>query len=96
MNRRVVVTGMGGITALGDSWDAIEPAIRNGRNAIRRMPEWDRFEALHTRLGGPVDGFRAPAHYERKHLRSMGACLFSPCARRRCRLRMPVCCRIPP
>jgi len=72
MNRRVVVTGMGGITALGDSWDAIEPAIRNGRNAIRRMPEWDRFEALHTRLGGPVDGFRAPAHYERKHLRSMG------------------------
>ncbi len=72
MNRRVVVTGMGGITALGDSWDAIEPAIRNGRNAIRRMPEWDRFEALHTRLGGPVDSFRAPAHYERKHLRSMG------------------------
>jgi 3-oxoacyl-[acyl-carrier-protein] synthase II len=72
VTKRVVVTGMSGITSLGESWQAIEPALRRGRNAIRRMPEWDRFESLHTRLGGPADAFRIPGHYQRKHTRSMG------------------------
>jgi 3-oxoacyl-[acyl-carrier-protein] synthase II len=72
VNRRVVVTGMGGITALGDSWEAIEARLRAGRNAVRRMPEWDGFEMLHTRLGAPIDDFRAPEHYPRKMARSMG------------------------
>src|SRR3954471_20273247 len=70
--RRVVVTGMGGLTALGDRWDAIQPALRSGRNSIRRMPEWDRYESLHTRLAAPIEGFKMPAHYQRKHTRSMG------------------------
>ena len=70
--RRVVVTGAGGITALGDSWPAIETALRAGRNAVRRMPEWGHFDALHTRLGAPVEHFQTPAHYPRKMLRSMG------------------------
>ncbi|MCC7121851.1 MAG: beta-ketoacyl-ACP synthase [Gammaproteobacteria bacterium] len=68
---RVVVTGMGGITPLGDAWDDIERAIRAGRSAVRRMPEWDRYENLHTRLGSPVS-FTTPAHYPRKRIRSMG------------------------
>jgi 3-oxoacyl-[acyl-carrier-protein] synthase II len=70
--RRVVVTGMGGLTALGERWEAIEPALRSGRNCIRRMPEWDRYESLHTRLAAPIEGFKMPAHYQRKHTRSMG------------------------
>ncbi|HWA36703.1 MAG TPA: beta-ketoacyl-ACP synthase [Burkholderiales bacterium] len=70
--RRVVVTGMGGVTALGERWEDIEAALRQRRNAVRAMPEWDRFEALHTRLGAPVDGFKAPEHYPRKQVRSMG------------------------
>ena len=70
--RRVVVTGMAGITALGDSWEKIEASLRARRNAVRRMPEWDYFEALNTRLGAPVDDFLTPAHYPRKALRSMG------------------------
>lgn len=72
MTRRVVVTGMGGITALGDTWAAIEGNLRAGRNGIRRMPEWDRFDSLNTRLGGPVDNFSPPPHYPRKMIRSMG------------------------
>lgn len=72
MTRRVVVTGMGGITALGERWEAIEPALRGGRNGVRRMTEWERYESLHTRLGAPVDGFKTPAHYPRKQIRSMG------------------------
>ena len=37
---RVVITGMGGICALGDSWTQIE-AFDAGRNAVRLMPDWD-------------------------------------------------------
>lgn len=70
--KRVVVTGMAGITALGDCWQDVETALRAGRNGVRRMPEWDYIEALNTRLGAPVDAFAAPAHYPRKTVRSMG------------------------
>ncbi|MBT0568758.1 beta-ketoacyl-ACP synthase [Curvibacter sp. CHRR-16] len=72
MTRRVVVTGMAGITALGQEWSAIRTRLQQGRNAVRRMPEWDYVEALHTRLGAPVDDFVVPAHYPRKTVRSMG------------------------
>lgn len=70
--KRVVITGMGGITALGESWEGIEASLRAGRNAVRRMPEWDYFDTLNTRLGAPVDDFVTPAHYPRKMIRSMG------------------------
>ena len=73
--RRVVVTGMAGITALGDSWEKVEQRLRSGRNAVRRMPEWDCFETLNTRLGAPIDDFRVPEHYPRKMVRSMGRVL---------------------
>jgi 3-oxoacyl-[acyl-carrier-protein] synthase II len=70
--KRVVITGMAGITALGDSWGKIEKNLRAQRNAVRRMPEWDYFEALNTRLGAPIEDFATPAHYPRKMTRSMG------------------------
>jgi len=69
--KRVVITGMGGVTPLGHDWSEIEPRLREGRNAVRRMPEWDFFESLNSRLGCPVDDFRIP-DWPRKHLRSMG------------------------
>lgn len=69
--KRVVVTGMGGITALGDQWDAIESRLRAGNNGVQRIPDWDRFDGLNTRLGAPV-AFAPPSHYPRRMLRSMG------------------------
>lgn len=71
--KRVVITGMGGVTALGSRWDEIEAALKAGRNAVRRMPEWDYFESLHTRLAAPLPGFDQPAGWPRKKTRSMGA-----------------------
>jgi len=68
---RVAVTGMAGVTPLGDSWEGIEAALRARRNSIRRMPEWDRYEMMHTRLGSPV-AFETPPHYPRRLIRSMG------------------------
>lgn len=70
--RRVVVTGIGGISALGSNWADTEAGLRAGINTIRRMPEWDSYGDLHTKLGGPIDGFEPPAHWTRKQLRSMG------------------------
>ena len=70
--KRVVVTGMAGITSLGNDWDTIERQFSANRSGIRRMHEWDRFTELNTRLAGPIDGFAAPDHWTRKQLRSMG------------------------
>lgn len=70
--KRVVVTGMAGITALGQNWQEIKQALRAGKNAVRLMPEWDYIEALNTRIAAPIDNFTTPAHYSRKMTRSMG------------------------
>ncbi|THF62493.1 beta-ketoacyl-ACP synthase [Pseudothauera rhizosphaerae] len=69
---RVVVTGMAGISALGDEWARIEAAFDAGRSAVRVMPEWDRYADLNTRLGAPLPAFEVPDHWTRKQLRSMG------------------------
>ncbi|MFC0399285.1 beta-ketoacyl-ACP synthase [Paraburkholderia rhizosphaerae] len=70
--KRVVITGMGGVTAFGSRWEEIETALKAGRNAVRRMPQWDYFESLHTRLACPLPGFDTPTHYPRKKTRAMG------------------------
>ncbi|AOB30871.1 3-oxoacyl-ACP synthase [Bordetella sp. H567] len=70
--KRVVVTGMAGICALGRDWATVRAAFDNGRNAIQYMPEWERYAEMGTRLAGPVLDFAPPAHWTRKQLRSMG------------------------
>ncbi|WP_130099223.1 beta-ketoacyl-ACP synthase [Siccibacter turicensis] len=72
MIRRVVITGMGGVTAFGESWHDVSRRLRAGENAVRKMPEWQVYDGLHTLLGAPVDDFVTPAHYSRKQIRSMG------------------------
>jgi 3-oxoacyl-[acyl-carrier-protein] synthase II len=69
---RVVVTGMGGVTAFGSGWPDVEARFRAGRNAVRQMPEWERITDLGSRLAAPIDGFAPPPHWTRKQLRSMG------------------------
>jgi 3-oxoacyl-[acyl-carrier-protein] synthase II len=58
--KRVVVTGMAGITSLGSDWETIAATSAN-RSGIRRMDEWDRFTELNTRLAGPIDDFKVPS-----------------------------------
>lgn len=72
MIRRVVVTGMGGVTAFGTNWQDVAAGLKSGKNAVRHMPEWQVYDGLNTMLGAPVDNFTLPEHYTRKRIRAMG------------------------
>ncbi|MDO8861131.1 beta-ketoacyl-ACP synthase [Haliea sp. E1-2-M8] len=70
--KRVVITGMGGLSPIGSDWHTIEQNLRMGATGIRFMDDWKKYTELNTRLGAPVAGFDRPAHYPRKMVRSMG------------------------
>ncbi len=70
--RRVVVTGCGGLTALGHDWPTIRSALLENRSGVRYMSDWDEYGELHTRLGAPAQAFELPSHYNRKIMRGMG------------------------
>ncbi len=70
--RRVVVTGMAAITSLGNSWTEVQRSLQAGASGVERMPEWDRYPDMLTRLGAPVRNFVLPSHYSRKATRTMG------------------------
>ena len=70
--RRVVVTGMAGITALGNNYDSIEENLRANKSGVQYMADWDKYKGLNTRLAGPIDNFEVPDYYTRKQTRSMG------------------------
>jgi 3-oxoacyl-[acyl-carrier-protein] synthase II len=70
--KRVVVTGMGGLSPIGLDWPAVEKNLRGRSSGVRYMPEWDVIAELNTRLGAPLPEFELPAHYNRKRTRSMG------------------------
>lgn len=70
--KRVVVTGIGTLSALGSEWPRIEAGLRGRANTVRRMASWDRYTEMSTRLAAPLDGFEPPAHWNRKQLRGMG------------------------
>jgi 3-oxoacyl-[acyl-carrier-protein] synthase II len=71
MTRRVVITGMGGVTALGNDWPTIRAHLIKGETAIRRM-DWDKFEGVNTRLAAPITGFSVDDRWPRKKTRTMG------------------------
>ncbi|KAF0813794.1 3-oxoacyl-[acyl-carrier-protein] synthase 2 [Andreprevotia sp. IGB-42] len=80
--RRVVVTGMAGISPIGCDWDTIERNLRAGRNAVRYLPGWEAYDGLNTRLGAPAADFEsALPHdlYNRKRTRSMGRIALMAC-----------------
>jgi 3-oxoacyl-[acyl-carrier-protein] synthase II len=72
MNHRVVVTGMAGISPLGNDWATIRKRLGEYRNAIVRMDDWDGYDGLNTRLGAPAAPFELSDRYNRKATRSMG------------------------
>jgi len=72
LTRRVVITGMGGVTALGNDWPTIRAHLDAGRTAVRRMSEWDRYEGLNTRLAAPIVDRIKGDRYPRRKTRTLG------------------------
>lgn len=70
--RRVVVTGMAGLTPIGSDWAEAECALRSCTNGVMVMEDWDRYDGLNTRLAAPINNFELPEQYTRKVRRSMG------------------------
>ena len=69
-HHRVVVTGIGLNSPIGNSLAAVSESLRYGRDGIRTMPEWDDIGDLETRLGGVVTGL--DLKFPRKKVRTMG------------------------
>lgn len=73
--KRVVVTGMAGISPLGCDWASVRERLRAGLGAVVRMPEWEQYHGLNTLLAAPAAPFELPPKdYPRKATRSMGRC----------------------
>jgi 3-oxoacyl-[acyl-carrier-protein] synthase II len=72
MNHRVVVTGMAGISPIGNDWATIRDRLGSYRNAIVHMNDWSDYDGLNTRLGAPAAPFALSERYNRKSTRSMG------------------------
>ena len=68
---RVVITGMAGISPLGNDWPSVKAKLQSYTGGIEHMKEWEHYEGLNTRLGAPCR-FDKPEHYTRKRTRSMG------------------------
>lgn len=72
MTRRVVMTGVGAYSPIGNNWIEIERNLRARTNGIRHIEAWDDYDGLDTKLGAPVKHFEMPPSFNRKRTRSMG------------------------
>ncbi len=54
MKRRVVITGLGVVSPIGNSLDAVSLALREGRGGVVQVPELAGIAHMRTRLGAPV------------------------------------------
>ena len=70
--KRVVISGIGGISPIGNDWPTIAVRLREVRNAVARVPDWEPYEGLNTKIGAAAADFDLPAHYNRKTMRAMG------------------------
>ncbi len=69
--RRVVITGIGLVTPIGASLDAVSRALREDASGVRAQAEWAKIGHLATRLGGQCTAPLA-AGKDRKKVRTMG------------------------
>lgn len=54
-NHRVVITGVGVTSPIGNGLDEISASLREGRSGVRAFPALAEIEGMKTRLGAPCD-----------------------------------------
>jgi 3-oxoacyl-[acyl-carrier-protein] synthase II len=72
LTSRVVITGVGAYSPVGNDWGEIEKNLRSRKSGVRHIDAWDEYDGLNTKLGAPVAHFEKPASFNRKRTRSMG------------------------
>jgi 3-oxoacyl-[acyl-carrier-protein] synthase II len=72
LTHRVVVTGIGAYSPIGNDWQETESGLRSLKNGVRYVEEWAAYDGMNTRLGAPVLDFVMPPSFTRKKIRSMG------------------------
>ncbi len=71
MKRRVVVTGMGIVSALGQSVDAAFNRLKTFENCVTKIDDLETYKGLNSHLGARA-GFVRPEAWTRKTTRTMG------------------------
>lgn len=69
--RRVAITGMGVVSALGQTLASAYARLKKFENCVQMLPELAEYKGLNTRLGCPLE-FQRPPEWNRKTTRSMG------------------------
>ena len=72
MSKRVVVTGMSGVTSLGCCWKDIAENMNLGVSGVQYMSEWEQIKDLNSRIAAPVLQLDLPHRFGRKQLRGAG------------------------
>ncbi|MCR4917846.1 MAG: beta-ketoacyl-ACP synthase [Alphaproteobacteria bacterium] len=71
MTRRVVITGMGLVSALGNDLDSAFNRLHVYKNAVCELESLGAIRGLNSHLAAPAQ-FTPPEHFTRKVLRTMG------------------------
>lgn len=53
--RRVVITGVGLTSPIGNSFDEVSRSLRDDRSGVRVVPQFGEIQSMQTRLGAPVE-----------------------------------------
>lgn len=67
--RRVVVTGLGLVTPVGNEVESTWRALLNGENGIGTITAFEATEDFDVRIAGEVKDFRPEEYMERKEVR---------------------------
>jgi 3-oxoacyl-[acyl-carrier-protein] synthase II len=68
MSRRVVVTGMGLLTAIGNDLKTSWEALLQGRSGVRRITKFDPSD-FPTQIAAELDGFEVERYIDKKEIR---------------------------
>lgn len=53
--KRVVITGFGAVSPMGQNVAALMDGIEAGRSSVRRMPGWDEYTGMRSLVGAPAE-----------------------------------------
>lgn len=70
MNRRVVITGLGVLSPIGNGKESFYQALKAGKSGIGKITRFDT-EAFSTKIAGEVKDFKPEEHIDKKELKKM-------------------------